>query len=90
MTLVNVMNSQKTIITIDTNKEKNWKSKYLHAGTGLPFEGVKVESMPDVVLDKTIEGEDDLEIARAKYLAKFGKKAHWKKKLETILEELNK
>lgn len=87
MSLKIVMHPEtKEIITIDTNKEPKWMSKYLHRITGLKFENPVEEEVteqveqpteeveqPMVVLTPSDNNEMSLEEVQALYVKTTGK-----------------
>lgn len=79
MSLKNVMTKEGEMIVIDSVKEKNWMTKYLHR-SGIPFEGADVMGE---------EEEMDMDKARAIHKEMFGKFPSSQSKLETILAKIN-
>ena len=86
MSLKTVMNTKGDIITIDSNREKDRMSKYLHR-SGVPFDGHDVEMIGKT--DEENEEEINIETARKLYEEKFWKKPHPNSKLETLLSKIN-
>ena len=86
MSLKNVMTKKGDLIVIDSDKEKDRQTKYLHR-SGVAFEG------SDVILEskteEEIKEEINMETAREMHKEKFGRYPSSKTKLETILDKIN-
>lgn len=83
MSLKNVMDKEsRKIIQIDSTKEKNWTSKYLHR-SGIPFEWEQIEVVEPIK-------ELSLELLQDQYEREIGKlPARYKNDKEWIQSKLS-